>query len=213
MHSKSIVEQAEKIAPYLPEGVSIWVIEYLHKYKCKLKVSKERSTRLGDYRHPFGEFGHRISINHDLNQFSFFITLLHEFAHLETWNNYKNNVLPHGNEWKNNYSKLLSEFIEKSVFPDDITIALKRQLSNPKATSCSDLQLMRVLTLYNKENKGVTVEKVALGSIFKTDKKRVFTKGERRKTRYVCIELSSGKSYLFHPLAMVTLMDEKLSSD
>ncbi len=204
MQSKDQISKfATVLEPYLPENVSGWVVEYLLEHKCKLKIAKGRSTRLGDYRHPYGDEGHRISINHDLNKFSFFITLLHEFAHLETWNLSKNSVLPHGIEWKNAYSKLISKFISANVFPDDIKAALLRQLHNPKATSCSDLPLMRVLANYNDETLGLHLETLEEGTVFKTDKNRVFTKGAKRKTRYICCEKKTGKYYLFHPLTLV----------
>ena len=39
---------------------------------------------------------HRISVNGNLNKYSFLITLIHELAHLLTFTQYKNRVDPHG---------------------------------------------------------------------------------------------------------------------
>ncbi len=40
---------------------------------------------LGDYRNSHAGKGHRISVNGNLNKYSFLITLLHELAHLFTY--------------------------------------------------------------------------------------------------------------------------------
>jgi SprT protein len=46
-----------------------------------------RSSKLGDYRPPQRGLPHRISVNHNLNQHEFLITLIHEMAHLLCWEN------------------------------------------------------------------------------------------------------------------------------
>jgi hypothetical protein len=51
--------------------IAIWIIEF----DFKLKITKERSTKLGDYTSPRDGLNHTITINHNLNQYSFFITL------------------------------------------------------------------------------------------------------------------------------------------
>jgi predicted SprT family Zn-dependent metalloprotease len=68
---------------------------------------------------------HRISVNGNLNKFSFLITLLHELAHLLAFENYGNRIQAHGKEWKFVYSNLLKDFIDKKIFPPDVESALK----------------------------------------------------------------------------------------
>ena len=75
---------------YLPPGTYDAVAEYLHRYKVHLTVARERKSILGDYRHSTHHVNHRISVNGNLNAYSFLITLLHELAHLLTFEQYKN---------------------------------------------------------------------------------------------------------------------------
>jgi hypothetical protein len=43
---------------------------------------------------------------------------------------------------------------------------------------------------------------------FKLDNGRVFQKVRKQRKRYLCTELSSGKSYLFQPTAEVDQIEE-----
>ena len=115
---------------YLPENCCEEVIHYLNKYKVQLTVTRQRQSILGDYRHAHMGKSHRISVNGNLNKYSFLITLLHELAHLFTFDNYGNRVQPHGKEWKNIFSQLLSSFISKKIFPNDIEKALFKTINN-----------------------------------------------------------------------------------
>ena len=70
---------------FLPPNTYEPVLEYLQHYKVHLTVTRERKTILGDYRHQTHHANHRISVNGNLNPFSFLVTLLHELAHLLTF--------------------------------------------------------------------------------------------------------------------------------
>lgn len=189
---------------YIPEQTVDTVALWIHKYDFKLKIKKSRTTKLGDYRHPVNGLNHQITINNDLNKYSFLITLVHEVAHLTCWLKYKNNVAPHGSEWKIEYSQLIHPFIHTNVFPEDITKALVKHFNNPKATSCSDVHLHTILKKYDKRNKEVVfVKDIAPGVKFKTNEGRVFVKGERIRTRYKCLEERTGRIYLFNPVAEI----------
>ena len=109
---------------YLPDGCFESVLEYLHEFKIQLTVTRSRSSVLGDYRHAHAGKGHRISVNGDLNKFSFLITLLHEIAHLVTFVQHPKRVQPHGTEWKKNFSNILKVFVAKKVFPPDVETTL-----------------------------------------------------------------------------------------
>ncbi len=111
---------------------------------------------LGDYRHPYENKGHRISVNGGLNKYSFLLTLLHEIAHLVTFIVYGNRVPAHGKEWKQEYSKILREFVGKDYLPPDVEAAVKQSLHNPAASSCADEDLMRVLKNYDRRRKTTT---------------------------------------------------------
>ena len=186
------------LVPYLPEGSFESVLHYIQLYKVQLTVTRQRQTILGDYRHAYGGKGHRISINGNLNKYSFLVTLLHELAHLFTYERYSHRVQSHGQEWKSEFSKILAEFIEKHIFPADVETVLMRTLKNPAASSCGDEHLLRALKKYDpKTENQFFVEQLPSGAIFKIKGERTFKKGEKIRSRYKCQEIATGKWYLF----------------
>ncbi|MDQ6814418.1 MAG: SprT-like domain-containing protein, partial [Bacteroidota bacterium] len=93
---------------YLPPNTFLAVAAYLQQHKVHLTVAQERKSILGDYRNAYNNRNHRISVNGNLNKFSFLITLLHELAHLLTFEKYANRVQSHGREWKTLFGQLLA---------------------------------------------------------------------------------------------------------
>ncbi len=190
----------------MPPAAAPLIAKWIDYFQCEFKISRNRATKLGDYRHPFKNAGHKISVNNDLNRYAFLVTTVHEFAHLLTWNEYKNKVRPHGQEWKNNFKRMMSPFLEQSVFPEDIHQAILTYLSNPSASSCTDLQLSRALKRYDQAYNSSRLEEIPLNTVFTIKDGRKFRKGERLRKRYRCICLDNGNIYLFNPLAEVTLL-------
>ena len=157
-----------QLKTYLPEGSFEDVAYYLQHYKVHLTITRERKSVLGDYRNSFADKNHRISVNGNLNKYSFLITLLHELAHLFTYERFGHRVQAHGAEWKNEFSKVLAQFLLKKIFPPDIDKALLRTLQNPAASSCADVSLLRVLHKYDEKDDGIVlVETVPDGKNFK----------------------------------------------
>lgn len=186
---------------YLPAGTYEAVLAYLRQYKVHLTVAKERKSILGDYRHRTHHSNHRISVNGNLNKFSFLVTLLHELAHLVTFEQYGHKVLAHGREWKLIYGQFLHQFIEHKVFPMDIEEELRRSLGNPAASSCAEDGLLRVLRKYDTNTNGHRlVEELPPQSMFRTPDGRVFRKGSQLRKRFQCTEIATGKIYLFSPV-------------
>jgi hypothetical protein len=188
----------EYLCQFIPDVSAHLILEYLNHYKVHLTITRERKSVLGDYRHATVADNHRISINGNLNKYSFLITLIHELAHLVTFMEYGNRVQSHGKEWKQLYRKMLEEFLRLKVFPEDILAALKKNLHDLPASSCADEHLMRILKKYDKNPGGlVLVEQVPDGGSFLLDDGRVFRKGKKLRKRFQCVELSTGKLYLF----------------
>jgi len=186
---------------YLPPDTAGAVISYLHQYKVHLTVARERKSILGDYRHRTHHDNHRISVNGNLNPYSFLITLLHELAHLLTFEQHGNKVQAHGREWKMIFAHLLEQFIRHKVFPADVEKELMRSLHNPAASSCAEEVLLRVLRNYDaKKNNQHFVEDILQGSLFRTNDGRIFLKGEKLRKRFKCTEVKTGKVYLFSPV-------------
>ena len=194
-----------QLQTYLPPNTFEAVRQYLHQYQVHLTVAKERKSILGDYRHRTHGKTHRISVNGNLNTYSFLITLLHELAHLLTFEKFGNKVQSHGKEWKFIFGQLLDQFIRHEVFPINIKHALLQSLQNPAASSCADDVLLRVLKTYDKRRDNfVFVETVLEGQLFKTHDGKVFKKGEKLRKRFKCIEVATKRLYLFSPVYEVT---------
>lgn len=183
-------------------------MDFLTTYKVHLTVTRERSSILGDYRHPDGQGkGHRISVNGSLNKYAFLLTLLHEIAHLTTFNKYANRVASHGKEWKQEFSFILRDFVGKNLLPPDVEAAVRQSMANPAASSCADENLMRVLKNYDRQKENhFFVEQVPLHGLFKTKDGRVFRRGEKIRKRYRCEEIASQKWFLFSPVYEVELI-------
>lgn len=203
------MDKVKILETYLPPKAAPLISRWIDYFVCEFKVSRNRNSKFGDYRHPFGGQGHRISVNYDLNPYAFLVTTVHEFAHLHTWNEHKNKVKPHGTEWKANFKRMMQPFFEMDVFPPDVKHAIVNYLNNPAASSCSDLNLYRSLRQYDAPKPDhLTVEKLPAHALFKIKDGRIFRKQERVRKRYKCIEVSTKRMYLFSPVAEVQLLEE-----
>jgi SprT protein len=204
----SRVHLQEVLAKYVPtaavEQLANWIVEY----RIKIKITKTRSTKLGDFRPAFQGAEPLITINHDLNKYAFLITLVHELAHLKAWQKYKNRVAPHGKEWKDEYKYLMQFFLHNSIFPEDVNQALAKYMCNPAAASCSDIPLLRILRKYNKKSdESLHLEDAPEGCHFQLENGRIFIKGEKRRTRFLCLETATKKRYTVSALAEVRVLD------
>lgn len=203
---------SKQLSKYMPEAAAPIISQWINDTSCRFKVSRSRKTKLGDYRAPFRGSPHQITVNHDLNPYSFLITSIHEFAHLKTYQDHKSTVKPHGAEWKQNFVNLIQPFIKLSIFPSDILIAISSYMNNPAASSCTDLTLYRALKKYDSKvlAEDVTViEDLPLDAIFALENGRKFKKMEKVRKRYKCLEIATNKIYLFHPIAEVFISEEE----
>lgn len=210
LREQQIQRNSEILRKYIPEfavpTIAIWIIEF----DFKLKITKERSSKLGDYTSPQNGMNHVITINHNLNEYSFFVTLVHEIAHLKTFNQYRNRVMPHGEEWKQSFRDLMTPFLSTDNLPLDVLYALRKYLQNPAAASCSDATLMRTLKLYDSSDTNghlILLEHLPYRTHFLYNGSRIFEKGEKLRKRFRCKEISSGSVYLFSPLAEVEVFE------
>lgn len=191
----------------MPAEAAPVIAKWIDYFQCEFKISKKRTTKLGDYRHPYKEAGHKISVNNSLNSYAFLVTTVHEFAHLLTWNDHKNKVKPHGEEWKHNFKRMMAPFLDKNIFPEDISQAIVNYLKNPSAASCTDLSLSRALKRYDDgSTDSLRLEQLPTDALFAINDGRKFKKGERLRKRYRCLCLDNGNTYLFNPLAEVVLL-------
>ena len=191
------------LSSYLPDGATDDVMDFLNDHAVHLTITKERKTVLGDYRNRRKDKNHRITVNGNLNKYSFLITLLHEIAHLLAFEKFGHSIQPHGVQWKKEFSNVLATFIKRNIFPDEIKKVLLRSLDNPAASSCADIDLIRVLKNYDLGKKELLIEDIEEGKLFSINGGRVFLKGEQIRKRYKCKEVATGKIYLFSPVYAV----------
>lgn len=193
------------LSRFLPEGSFPFVAEYFKSHTIHLNLTHERKSILGDYRNPTKDTPfHRISINVNLNRYSFLITLLHELAHLLVYTHFHHTVSPHGKEWKTQFRHVLMPFIGKGFFPRDVEKALISYINNPAASTCTDVALYKALYRYDERKPGyLLVDDLEQGQWFEIDGGRVFEKMEQLRTRCRCRDLSNGKIYFFQGIVEV----------
>jgi len=193
----------EGFKKFLPLGFEEIVVDLFLASPINFKIVPPRKTKLGDFRMGSTLQKPQITINGDLNPYSFLITTLHEFAHLHTFQQYGNRVNPHGEEWKSNFRKLLIPIIDSKKLPKDIEHALVDSLVSIKASSCTDMKLSRILKNYDEMKDGIELlERLPKNTIFALNG-REFIKGELRRKRYLCEETISKRQFLVNALAEV----------
>ena len=198
----------ENLRHYLPDDSFELVIPYIIDHKVHLTISRARTTILGNYMGKFNDRNHRISINGNLNKYSFLITLLHEIAHLLAFEKYGHRIKAHGTEWKKEYASVLASFVIKKIFPPDIEEELRRTLKNPAASSCAEAGLLRILKRYDIGNSHIILlEQLKEDDLFKIKGGRIFQKGNKVRTRFLCKEVATKKMFLFSPVSEVVLVD------
>ena len=173
---------------------------WVDELDLKVTVSKPRKTKLGDFKARGTKLS--ITINNNLNKYSFLITLTHELAHAFVFKKYQNTVKPHSKSWKLTFRSLMLNFLTPDYLPKDILKVLRRHLVNPNASTFTDLELVKVLKKYDQV-KLFTISDLSTGDVFKIASGKFFMKGEKIRKRYRCIEHTTNKIYLFHPYAEV----------
>lgn len=198
----------KNLKSYLPENSINQIVDLIFKYKIHLKITKSRSSKLGDYRAPISTKFHQISINEDLGKYQFLIVLLHEIAHLVVWQDYNRKALPHGKEWKSEFKKLILPFLNLSIFPQEVLDSLIVFVKSSFSSTNAELNLTRILKkLINSDD--ILIEDIPENTIFKYSSDKTFIKINKVKKRIKCRCIENNRMYLFNPLTKVVLIDRK----
>ena len=185
---------------FVPEKCNKLLRCWVDELQLNIKISNPRKTKLGDFRVKGNQMS--ISINRDLNKYSFLITLTHELAHAFVFKKHQNRVKPHGKNWQLTFKFLMLNFLTHDYFPEDILKVLSLHMISPKASTFTDLELVKVLRKYDRV-KSFTLSDLEFGESFKITSGKIFVKGEKIRKRYECFEYKTNKTYLFHPFAEV----------
>ena len=98
-------------------------------------------------------------------------------------------------------------FIRPDIFPSQLLPLIANHFKNPKASSSTDARLAIALKAFDlEERSNQYVYELPLGSTFRLYNGKLFKKGEKRIKRYECVELGTGKVYLFQPNAEVEMI-------
>ena len=100
---------------------------------------------------------------------------------------------------------MLRNLLVRNIFPDDISKELANYAQNPKASSVSDINLMLALKKYDEGNQPI-LNDLPGQAVFQIGKK-IFQKGQKRRTRFLCKELTTNKMYVVSGLAEIKLLD------
>jgi len=194
---------------YVPENAVDPVHDLIEENHVNLFIARKRKTKLGDFRPPQNGNPPQISVNHDLNPYSFLITFLHELAHQKVWVIYKNKVRPHGVEWQQAYQGLLIPFLNTDIFPQEILDKLTSPNKKVFASSTADVALSRQLKKHDVSRQMVMIEDLPDNALFRLSDKRIFRKLHKRRKNYLCLQLSNKRKYVFSPMAEVIPVDEQ----
>lgn len=193
----------EALLDFIPESAVKPISEWFDKHHVVLRITRSRHSKLGDFRGGLNGMPSYISVNNNLNKYSFFITLLHEMAHAEVHYAYMRRVAPHGKAWKLAYRKLALPFLSLEYFPEDVLHEYGSYLVNPMSSSMSYTPLVEALRKYNPDTNEFVVSMLAIDSLFETNGGKVFRVLGKLRKRYRCYCLDNKKIYLFNPMAII----------
>jgi hypothetical protein len=191
---------------FIPEKSLSFVQFLIDQHNFTLKIVNQRATKHGDFRQlPNGKF--QITINNNLNKHQFLLTLIHEIAHHVTHQKF-GRVQAHGKEWKTVFQHLMLPFLQPEIYPKEILPYLARYLKNPKASTDSDVNLSLVLKGNMPEPGKSFIFDIPYGNLF-TFKDTLYKRGNKRRTRYECLNMNNKKAYLFNQNVEVKEYDKQ----
>ncbi|MBW6491419.1 MAG: SprT-like domain-containing protein [Lentimicrobium sp.] len=194
----------QALEEYLPEGCTGMVLDWFASHRVTLRITKSRRTKLGDFRNRGPLVIPVISVNHDLNPYSFLVTLLHEMAHAEIHLNQKKRIQPHGKEWKLTYQRIANPFLTLEKLDPGFKKVFELYLKNPSASSMAHLPLARMLRSFDKKSDIFLIGDIPENSYFALPDGRVFRKGGLLRKRFRCECLNNKRVYLFNPMAEIS---------
>ncbi len=187
---------------FIPVKAIPFVQYLIDVHSFDLLIVKQRQTKHGDFRKlANGRF--QITINNNLNKHQFLLTLVHEIAHHVTHQKF-GRVQPHGKEWKAIFQHLMLPFLQLEIYPKEMISHLANYLKNPKASTDSDVNLSLALKRNVAQEGKNFIFALPFGTLF-IFKNTIYKKGNKRRTRIECLNISNKKKYLFNQNVEVKL--------
>lgn len=192
---------------HLPAASAAYGRKLWQQYGFTFRVVRPRRTRLGDFR-AFSQGQTFITVNADLNPHAFLITYVHEVAHADVHQATRRRTKPHGPAWQTAFQRLMQPLLNETVFPPAILKPLRSYLAKPAATTSANPALMQAL----RQTDPPAPDPITAGRVLLRDvpegrsfqfAKKTYVRGTLRRTRVVCKETASGKSYAILAHALV----------
>lgn len=187
---------------FLPAAAQERCASLIGDNNVQIKVVRQRKTKHGDFRVQRGKLV-TITLNAMENPYRFLLTFLHEWAHYSVFSNYRKRQKPHGIVWQNTFHALVSPFLTTDFFPESLLTPLKKHMQKPKATFAADTPLMLALRQFDPPNDKKCIFELEQGTLFRAFDGRVFQKGLKRRTRFLCTCIQTKRQYLFPPFVEV----------
>ncbi len=93
-------------------------------------------------------------------------------------------------------------YLNSDVFPEKLLAVLQHHMQNPKASSTSDIRLSQEIKEYDTGERQLILADLDIGKIFLLKAKQ-FQIIEKKRSRFLCQELNTGKRFLIHSLAEI----------
>ena len=187
---------------FFPEEAVPYCLHLYESLGFDFHIKKPRKTKFGDFKADEARGIRSISVNNNLNPYAFLITYLHEVAHLLTYQQHGRTVRPHGIEWKRQFEEVSSPVLDEAVFPADILGQVSTYLSNPRASSCSDPVLYRMLKRYDPVSDHVFLSSLRVGQLFLFHG-HTYRYLEKKRTRILCERVEDSRRYMINQMAEV----------
>ena len=194
---------------YVPSPAVDDIVRFISNYSIHLKITRERHSKFGDYRLPSPKHpDHCISVNGCLEPCAFLLVLIHELAHMLTFIDHGRRVKPHGVEWQEHYRWLIMCFVEKDCFPSDVSSLLRTYTSTLPLSKKLEREIDRKLkiqpSIIGDSDNYLTLDTLPSGTRFRLKgQDRVFESIEKLRTRWKCIDISTGRLYTVSAAAPV----------
>lgn len=202
--NKNAVMLEALLGKHVPSAAVAYCLGLWQEHPFSFKITRSRSSCLGNYKYEAGK--HTITVNNDLNRYSFLVTFIHEVAHMHVQlgiKTFRKRPQPHGKEWKSAFQNIFLPVLNEEVFPLELLAVLSSHMRNPAASSTRDPVLMKALRAYDERpEEAFHLEEVGRGESF-LFKGRVFKKIEERRTRALCLEVRTQRKYTIPLMAEV----------
>ncbi|SDQ42348.1 SprT-like family protein [Chryseobacterium soldanellicola] len=184
---------------YLPQNTLQYLKTWFADYYIHIKVSRNRNSKLGDYR-KLPDHSHEITINSTLVPQLFFFVLTHELAHLIAFEKYGRRISPHGNEWKETFRQMLLQSLD--VYEEELRPIIVKFSKSPKANFMASPDLVKYFHIEKQDDTLQFIEELKKGEYFLYRNEKYLLEGLIKKN-YLCKNLATGRKYSFKPLARV----------